>query len=56
MIENPPEIDLPDALPVLPLREFVVFPYMTLPLYVARGPSVTAVEDALAANRMILLT
>ena len=55
MFDNPPETALPEALPVLPLREFVVFPYMTLPLFVARGPSVTAVEDALAGNRMILL-
>ena len=55
MIENPPAIAVPDALPVLPLREFVVFPYMTLPLYVARGHSIAAVEDALAANRMLLL-
>jgi ATP-dependent Lon protease len=55
MIESPPEIALPEKLPVLPLREFVVFPYMTLPLFVARGASVAAVEDALAANRIILL-
>ena len=55
MIEFPPEIALPEELPVLPLREFVVFPYMTLPLFVARGASVAAVEDALAANRIILL-
>ena len=55
MIESPPEIALPEALPVLPLREFVVFPYMTLPLFVARVSSVAAVEDALAANRIIML-
>jgi ATP-dependent Lon protease len=46
---------LPEDLPVLPLREFVVFPYMALPLFVARGPSVAAIEDALAADRVILL-
>ena len=55
MTETPPEIVLPEELPVLPLREFVVFPYMTLPLFVARGPSIAAVEDALAGDRIILL-
>lgn len=55
MADSPPAPSLPEDLPVLPLREFVVFPYMTLPLVVARGPSVAAVEDALAADRVILL-
>ncbi|MFP6623176.1 MAG: LON peptidase substrate-binding domain-containing protein [Myxococcota bacterium] len=55
MADSPPASSLPEDLPVLPLREFVVFPYMTLPLVVARGPSVAAVEDALAADRVILL-
>ena len=55
MSESPPDLALPEELPVLPLREFVVFPYMTLPLFVARGPSVAAVEDALASDRVILL-
>jgi len=51
----PAPVDLPEELPVLPLREFVVFPYMVLPLFVARERSVVAVEDALAADRMLLL-
>jgi len=55
MTDSPPTLTLPEDLPILPLREFVVFPYMTLPLFVARGPSVAAVEDALAADRVILL-
>ncbi len=55
MADVPPVQDLPDELPVLPLREFVVFPYMVLPLFVAREQSVAAVEDALAGDRLILL-
>jgi ATP-dependent Lon protease len=55
MTDTPPDLTLPEDLPVLPLREFVVFPYMTLPLFVARGPSVAAVEDAMAADRLVLL-
>jgi len=55
MIETPPADKLPEELPVLPLREFVVFPYMVLPLFVARERSIAAVEDALAGDRLILL-
>ena len=40
---------------MLPLREMVVFPYMVLPLFVARERSIAAVEDALAGDRLMLL-
>jgi ATP-dependent Lon protease len=49
------EFSLPDELPVLPLRDLVVFPYMVLPLFVAREQSIAAVEDALAGDRLVLL-
>jgi len=52
---RPPADRLPDALPVLALREFVVFPYMVLPLVVARERSIAAIEGALAADRLVLL-
>jgi ATP-dependent Lon protease len=45
----------PEELPVLALREFVVFPYMVLPLFVARARSITAVEEAMASDRLVLL-
>ena len=47
---------VPEELPVLPLRELVVFPYMVLPLFVARESSIAAIEDALAGDRLVLLT
>jgi len=47
---------MPEELPVLPLRELVVFPYMVLPLFVARERSIAAIEDALAGDRLLLLT
>jgi len=50
------DFEIPEEMPVLPLREFVVFPYMVLPLFVARERSVAAVEDALAGDRLLLLT
>ena len=55
MTETPPVNSAQEELPVLPLREFVLFPYMVLPLFVARESSIAAVEDALAGNRMVLL-
>jgi ATP-dependent Lon protease len=50
------EFAIPEELPILPLREFVVFPYMVLPLFVGRERSVAALEDALAGDRLVLLT
>jgi len=38
-------------LPCLPLRDVVVFPYMTIPLLVGRPASVRAIERAVAADR-----
>jgi len=50
------DFEIPEEMPVLPLREFVVFPYMVLPLFVARERSIAALEDALAGDRLLLLT
>jgi ATP-dependent Lon protease len=46
---------IPEVLPVLPLRDIVIFPFMIVPLYVSRDKSIKAVDQALAENRMILL-
>jgi ATP-dependent Lon protease len=50
-----PQADIPDQLPLLPVRDIVVFPYMVLPLFVGREMSIKAIEAALAGNRMIFL-
>lgn len=55
MDESPSTFAIPDTLPVVPLREMVVFPYMVLPLFVARDASIAAIEDALAGDRLLLL-
>ncbi|PIS10578.1 MAG: endopeptidase La [Bdellovibrio sp. CG10_big_fil_rev_8_21_14_0_10_47_8] len=47
--------DVPATLPMLPVRDIVVFPYMILPLFVGREASIRSVEDALAKNRLIFL-
>jgi ATP-dependent Lon protease len=49
------KIKIPDSLPVLILRDIVVFPYMIVPLYVGRPKSKKAVDAALNGDRLILL-
>src|SRR5947207_8414838 len=49
------EVKIPDVLPVLPLPDVVVFPYMIVPLFVNRERAAKAVDQALAENRMILM-
>jgi len=53
-----PQIDvtnLPAELPLLPIRDVVVFTSMLLPLFVGRDRSIQAVEESLAASRLIFL-
>jgi ATP-dependent Lon protease len=49
------KIKIPESLPVLILRDIVVFPYMIVPLYVGRPKSKKAVDAALNGDRLILL-
>jgi len=53
--EESQKLNIPDKLPVLMLREVVVFPYMVVPLFVGREKSKNAVDNALSSHRMILL-
>ncbi len=46
---------LPEALPVLPLRESVTFPEALTPLAVAQDRSIKLVDDVLSGNRMIAM-
>jgi len=48
-------VEIPKTLPLLPVRDIVVFPYMILPLYVGRDTSIRAVEEAISKNRLIFL-
>lgn len=43
------------ALPLLPLRELLVFPHTVVPLFVGREKSIKALDDAMARNREIFL-
>ena len=43
------------SLPLLPLRDIVVFPYMVVPLFVGREKSIQALEQAMARDKEIVL-
>jgi ATP-dependent Lon protease len=55
MAKNAPTPAVPDALPVLPLRDVVVYPHMVIPLFVGRDKSMRALERAMESERQILL-
>jgi ATP-dependent Lon protease len=48
-------VEIPNSVPLLPVRDFVIFPHMVLPLFVGREMSIKAIEAALAGKKMILL-
>lgn len=48
-------IQIPDSLPLLPIRDIVIYPYMIIPLFVGRDSSIQAVEESLSKNRLIFL-
>ncbi len=50
-----PNIDIPPLMPLLPVRDTVVFPHMVLPLFVGRPSSLSAVREAMEGNRLIFL-
>ncbi len=49
------DIVVPNSLPMLPVRDVVVFPFMILPLFVGRESSIKAVNEALSRDRLIFL-
>ncbi|MCK4390790.1 MAG: endopeptidase La [Desulfobacterales bacterium] len=53
--EDGEDIEIPDVLPLLPVRDVVVFTHMVLPLFVGRDKSVRAVDAAMAKDRLLLL-
>lgn len=46
-------IDLPEVLPILPLRGMVVYPQTAIPLTVGQERSIQLVDDVVAGNRMV---
>lgn len=54
--EEQPQLKIPDVLPLLPVRDIVIFPFMVVPLFVSRERSIAAIDKALADNRIIALS
>ncbi|MCU0822740.1 MAG: LON peptidase substrate-binding domain-containing protein, partial [Spirochaetes bacterium] len=48
-------IDFDKSLPLLPLRDVIVFPHMVIPLFVGREKSVKALDAAMKGDRLIVL-
>lgn len=55
-LEIPEHYEIPEILPLMALRDVVVFPSMVIPLFVGRGSSVAAVNEALTNDRLLMLT
>ncbi len=47
--------DIPDILPLLPVRDMVMYPSVILPLFVGRDMSINAVEKSLSQDRLIVV-
>jgi ATP-dependent Lon protease len=48
--------DNKQAVPLIPLRDIIIFPYMVVPLFVGREKSIKALEHAMANDKSILLS
>jgi ATP-dependent Lon protease len=55
LIPNVPSADETSGIPVLPLRDVVVYPHMVIPLFVGREKSIVALDKAMAVGKRILL-
>ena len=50
---EPPKI--PDVLPLLPVRDIILYPAMVLPLAIGREKSIKALEESMATNRLVFI-
>jgi ATP-dependent Lon protease len=47
------KLDIPNALPILPLRNTILFPGVVLPITIGRDKSITAVKEAYKTNKLV---
>lgn len=55
MAEAPQDLEIPEVLPLMAVRDVVVFNYMIIPLFVGRDSSVEAVNEALSQQKLLML-
>nr|WP_240193583.1 endopeptidase La [Desulfobulbus alkaliphilus] len=53
--EHAQDLEIPDSLPMMAVRDVVVFNYMIIPLFVGRSGSIDAVNDGLSNNKLLML-
>ncbi|MEA2114808.1 MAG: endopeptidase La [Thermodesulfobacteriota bacterium] len=53
--ENTQDLDIPEELPMMAVRDVVVFNYMIIPLFVGRSGSISAVNDAMSGDKLLML-
>ena len=53
--ETPQDLEIPEVLPMMAVRDVVIFNYMIIPLFVGRDSSVEAVNEALAQHKLLML-
>ena len=53
--ENTQDLEIPDELPMMAVRDVVVFNYMIIPLFVGRPASIEAVNEAVNGNKLLML-
>lgn len=55
LVDDRPVSEIPDIIPLLPIRDIVIYPYMMIPLFIGRELSINAVNEALERDRHIFL-
>ncbi len=53
--ENTQDLEIPESLPMMAVRDVVVFNYMIIPLFVGRPGSIEAVNEGLSKNKLLML-
>ena len=53
--EQAQDLEIPESLPMMAVRDVVVFNYMIIPLFVGRPGSIEAVNDGLNNNKLLML-
>lgn len=55
MAKKEEKIELPEILPLIPIKDMVIYPYMNIPIIIGRDFSVRGVEESLTKDRFIFL-
>ena len=53
--DNLQDLEIPEALPLMAVRDVVVFNYMIIPLFVGRPASIEAVNEAMNGDKLLML-